>query len=51
LGGPASSAGEKVDICAWLEEWVGGGFDAVDSWDGVEDEALLLGGVVESDCG
>jgi hypothetical protein len=51
LRGSASSAGQEVDVGAGFEERIGGGFDAVDSWDGIEDDALLLGGVVGSDCG
>ena len=50
LGCSAASAGQQVDVRAGLEERIGRGLDAVDSWDGIKDDALLLGGVVGSDC-
>jgi hypothetical protein len=50
LGDSAASAGQQVDVRAGLEEGIGRGLDSVDSGYGVEDDSLLLGGVVGRDC-
>src|SRR5690242_15493538 len=48
-GRSAPPPGHQIDIGSRLEERIGRGFDAVHPRDGIEDDALLLAGVVVSD--
>src|ERR1700744_3963311 len=46
---PAAPAAHQVDGGAQLEQRVGGGLDAIEAGDGVEDDLLLLGRIVGHD--
>ena len=51
FGGAAFATAEEVDGGAEFEERVGGGLDAVDARDGVEDDLLLLREAVGENAG
>src|SRR5271155_2239228 len=48
-GRSASPPGHQINVGSRLEERIGRGFDAIHSGDGIEDNVLLLPGVVRSD--
>ncbi len=49
FGRSAPPAAHQINIGAWLEERIGRGFDAIHSRDRIEDDVLLLAGVVRRD--